>query len=47
MASVPDLHLRPDANARCGLVDEVLATIKRERVERFGFVRNEGYADIG
>ena len=47
MSSVPELHLRPDANAPYGLVDEVLATIKREGVERFGFVGNEAYADIG
>jgi biopolymer transport protein ExbD len=42
----PELHLRPDADARHGDVDEVLAMIKREQISRFGFVGNEAYASI-
>ena len=41
MERIPELHLRPDPDARFGTVDEVLAIIKREHVERFGFVGNE------
>jgi biopolymer transport protein ExbD len=41
---IPELHLRPDANARYELVDEVLAVTKRARVEKMGFVGNERYA---
>lgn len=43
MQPVPELHLRPDPNARYGAVDEVLAIIKREHVSRFGFVGNEAF----
>ena len=46
MSPVPELHLRPDAHARYGLVDEVLAIIKREHVRKFGFVGNEAYAEL-
>jgi biopolymer transport protein ExbD len=41
----PELHLRPDATARYGTVDEVLAIIKREHVRKFGFVGNEAYTN--
>ena len=41
---VPELHLRPDAEARYETVDRVLAVIKREHVEKVGFVGNEAYA---
>ena len=44
MRPMPELHLRPDAKARYGTVDEVLALIKRAHVEKFGFVGNEAYA---
>jgi len=44
MRPVPELHLRPDAQSRYEVVDEVLAVIKREQVKRFGFVGNESYA---
>ena len=44
MRPVPELHLRPDPQARYGTVDDVLAVIKREHVTRFGFVGNEAYA---
>ena len=40
---LPELHLLPDAHAQYGTVDEVLALIKRARVQKFGFVGNEAY----
>jgi biopolymer transport protein ExbD len=46
MRPTPELHLRPDAGARYGTVDEVLAIIKRAHVEKFGFVGNEAYANL-
>jgi biopolymer transport protein ExbD len=46
MRPTPELHLRPDAGARYGTVDEVLATIKRAHVEKFAFVGNEAYANL-
>jgi biopolymer transport protein ExbD len=45
MRPVPELHLRPDAAARYETVDRVLALIKRERVQKVGFVGNEAYAN--
>src|SRR5437868_7575845 len=44
MTRIPELHLRPDPIARYEVVDEVLAIIKREQVEKVGFVGNEAYA---
>ena len=46
MRIAPELHLRPDAQARYGRVDEVLAIIKREHVQKFGFVGNEAYLNL-
>jgi len=46
MRPAPELHLRPDAGARYGTVDEVLAAIKRADVRKFGFVGNEAYANL-
>lgn len=46
MRPVPELHLRPAADARYEVVDRVLATIKSEHVEKFGFVGNEAYATL-
>ncbi len=43
---LPELHLRPAAEARYEIVDRVLAVIKREHVARFGFVGNEAYSDF-
>lgn len=43
MSPIPELHLRPDAKARYGTVDEVLAIIKTEHVQSVGFVGNEAY----
>ena len=42
----PELHLRPDANARYELVDKVLATAKRAGATRLGFVGNERYQNF-
>ena len=46
MKSQPELHLRPAPDARYEVVDRVLATIKSEHVEKFGFVGNEAYAGL-
>ena len=45
MRPAPELHLRPDAEARYEIVDRVLADIKRQRVEKLGLVGNEAYAN--
>lgn len=42
-AVTPELHLKPDADARFEDVDRVLEAVKREHVSRFGFVGNENY----
>ena len=44
MRPSPELHLRPEAEARYEVVDRVLADIKRAGIEKFGFVGNEAYA---
>jgi biopolymer transport protein ExbD len=43
MSPTPELHLRPDAQARYERVMDVLAIVKREHVQKFGFVGNERY----
>ena len=45
MCPAPELHLRPDAEARYEVVDRVLADIKRADIKKFGFVGNEAYAN--
>ncbi|HEX6661355.1 MAG TPA: biopolymer transporter ExbD [Sphingomicrobium sp.] len=45
MGTPPELHLRPDAEARYEVVDRVLADIKRADIKKFGFVGNEAYAN--
>jgi biopolymer transport protein ExbD len=45
MRPAPELHLRPDAEARYEVVDRVLADIKRAEIKKFGFVGNEAYAN--
>jgi len=40
----PELHLRPDPQARYERVDQVLAIIKKQHVEKVGFVGNDGYS---
>ena len=46
MVPAPELHLRPDPEARYEFVDRVLADIKRAHIEKFGFVGNEAYANL-
>jgi biopolymer transport protein ExbD len=46
MQPLPELHLRPAPDARYEAVDRVLAIIKRERIEKFGFIGNEAYASF-
>ena len=46
MNPIPELHVRPDANARYEVVDEVLAVTKRAHVTKMGFVGNEAYANF-
>jgi len=45
MPTAPELHLRPDAEARYEVVDRVLGDIKRADIKKFGFVGNEAYAN--
>ena len=44
MTTPPEVHLRPDAQARYDTVDEVLAIAKRAEVRTLGFVGNERYS---
>lgn len=46
MNPLPELHLKPEANARYALVDQVLAISKRAKVGNMGFVGNEAYASF-
>ncbi|HYI64903.1 MAG TPA: biopolymer transporter ExbD [Allosphingosinicella sp.] len=46
MNPIPELHLQPDASARYETVDEVLATTKRAKVQKMGFVGNEYYMNV-
>ena len=46
LATVPELHLQPDALAPYARVDEVLAVTKRVGVEKMGFVGNEQYREF-
>jgi biopolymer transport protein ExbD len=39
----PELHFRPDANARYDVVDRVMTVIKNAHVTKLGFVGNENY----
>lgn len=43
MAPQPELHFRPDPQARYEVVDETLAVVKRANVSKLGFVGNEQY----
>ena len=45
MNPIPELHIRPAANARYEVVDSVLAVTKRANVNKMGFVGNEAYAN--
>ena len=42
----PELHFQPDPAARYETVDQVLAIIKRAKVEKMGFVGNEAYQNF-
>jgi biopolymer transport protein ExbD len=44
MNPTPELHLQPDPATRYEVVDDILATVKKAQVEKFGFVGNEAYA---
>ena len=46
MDPIPELHLRPTADARYEVVDQVLAVTKRASVSKMGFVGNEAYANF-
>ena len=46
LASIPDLQIRPEHDARYELVDKVLAQAKRANVTRMGFVGNDAYATV-
>ena len=46
MSPIPELHLRPDPQARYLVVDKVLAVTKQANVEKMGFVGNEKYAQF-
>ena len=46
MNPIPELHLQPDATARYETVDEVLATTKKAKVQKMGFVGNEYYMSV-
>lgn len=43
MEPSPELHFRPDSEARYERVDELLAMTKRANVTKMGFVGNERY----
>ena len=43
MRPQPELHLKPDGQARYERVDEVLAMTKRAEIMRMGFVGNEAH----
>ena len=43
---IPELHVRPAADARYEVVDEVLAATKRAHVTKMGFIGNEAYANF-
>jgi biopolymer transport protein ExbD len=46
MNPIPELHVRPAADARYEVVDNVLAVTKRANVTKMGFVGNEAYANF-
>ena len=46
VSPVPELHLRPEPETRYVVVDQVLAIIKSEHVEKMGFFGNEQYRNM-
>ena len=47
MLPEPELHVKPDANARYDIVDQVLEVIKRSQITKVGFVGNDAYSVFG
>jgi biopolymer transport protein ExbD len=47
MAVEPELQFQPTENAPYVIVDEVLAVVKRAKINKFGFVGNENYRVFG
>ena len=47
MATEPELQFQPTENAPYVIVDEVLAVVKRSKINKFGFVGNENYRVFG
>jgi len=45
MPEPPELRLRPEAEARYELVDQVMAAAQQAGIEKMGFVGNEAYAN--
>ncbi len=45
MPEPPELRLRPEAEAKYELVDQVMAAAQQAGVEKMGFVGNEAYAN--
>lgn len=43
LATEPELHFQPDPEAKYEKVDQVLAVIKRAKIEKLGFLGNEQY----
>jgi biopolymer transport protein ExbD len=41
----PEIHLRPDARARYGVVAVVLASVQRNRLKKVGFVNTNDFGD--
>lgn len=46
MTPVPELHMRPDAQANYNIVDEVLAITRRAQISNMGFIGNELYTNF-
>lgn len=44
MREPPEVHIRPDPDARYEVVDDVLAIARRAHIDALGFVGNERYA---
>ncbi len=44
MPEQPELRMRPEAEARYELVDQVMAAAQQAGIEKMGFVGNEAYA---
>lgn len=44
MPEQPELRMRPEAEARYELVDQVMAVAQQAGIEKMGFVGNEAYA---